>query len=226
MPYYPDVYHGWAGQYAPHVNAPLVAPNTPAGWGGNGGLSNIGPTYGTKSNPSGFISSPNTQSGGVLGGGGRSSYLLPNYGTGGLNSDSPSASNFTPSGLPSNNASAVSRGTGFGTIGPDLSYANPQTLARLQRAMSGSTYSFPAGGYVPSNAVNFTGSYYNMKVGVPNSWNQPALQYYNYLGSLPTRNYGTLALQRLYQSTGTRPAQGPSFNQIGGRPYQGPYPIG
>ncbi len=159
------------------------------------------------------------------------SYLLPNFGGGspysnpplrGFGGGSPATSPpMMTMGTGTGNVSARSVGTGFGTTGPDLSYADPNTLARLQGPMSHLAYNLQGGGYVNTDLGHYIG-------GIPYQGSDPASNraagaYYNYLGTLPTRTYGSLALERLYQSGGAQPNSGPSLNSMFGRPYQGPY---
>ncbi len=152
------------------------------------------------------------------------SYFNPNanWNAGGWHPSSSTPTATTPTGMGTGNVSAVSRGTGFGSIGPDLSYADPATLARLQKGMEGLIYrgiSQPGGGYrygdtfQPGTQI-LQQHYIGQPPATDPNANRAAAAYYNYLGTLPTRNYGTLALQRLYQSTGTRPAPGATYNSM------------
>jgi hypothetical protein len=157
------------------------------------------------------------------------STLLPNYGGGGApaspmmgttprlpsfgNSPTPTMTGFSPSPLPSGTVSANSQGTGFGRIGPDLSYADPNRLGQLQSAFQGISYNLAGSGYVFNNPNHYIGGIPQGNYSDPIA-NQAASQYYNYLGSLPTRSYGSAALEKLYQNSGQKPAQGPSFNSV------------
>jgi hypothetical protein len=88
------------------------------------------------------------------------------------------------------------------------------------------TYNIGGGGY-RFNDANYKGNLPANFVD-PNANQFAANLYGNTIGNLPTRNYGSLALERLYQSSGQRPTQLPSYNQrfqsagISGG-YQGPF---
>lgn len=112
------------------------------------------------------------------------------------------------------NVTASSFGTSpLGAGVPDLSYADPRTLGRLD--ISNLIYSSSAGGYLTRADAENANSYYN-KFGAGGGGdptaNQRAASYYGYIGSLPTRPIGTPALNQLYSFGGTRPAPGPSYN--------------
>lgn len=159
------------------------------------------------------------------GGGGNSYGLGASGGPGGLSTGSVGGTatygNPTPAfrgGTGSGRVSATSTGTGFGTLGPDLSGLPPDQLRSIMGNLGRLTYNLQGGGY-RFNDVNYAGN-------LPGNFtddaaNRLASQTYGRLGSLPTRTYGSLALERLYQSSGIRPSQGPSLTQRLGQPYQG-----
>ncbi len=158
------------------------------------------------------------------------SYLLPNFGGGSPYSNPPlrgpgggSPTTSPPMmlmGTGTGNVSARSVGTGFGQVGPAGGpYPAPQ----------GYTYDLTRGGYITDWDANNANSAYNKYPkfnpgGDPNA-NRTVASYYSALGNLPTRTYGSLALERLYQSGGAQPNYGPSLNSMFGRPYQGPFAI-
>ena len=159
------------------------------------------------------------------------SYLLPNF-----SSTSPTTATPVGVGAPSSiapmmpmatgNPSAVSRGTGFGSIGPDFSGLPASTVQGIMSDLGRLTYSLDGGGYRFRDG-NYTGNLGAWHGSDPNA-NRLASQTYGEIGSLPTRNYGSLALERLYQTTGQRPAQGPSLTSRFGAAgiqggYQGPF---
>ncbi len=138
---------------------------------------------------------------------------------------------YQPSGGPSGtnpniNVTAGSKGVSpLSAPVPDLRYADPSTLGRLD--ISNLIYSFPQGGYIhPDRAVN--DPYYkggNPAPGSPLSYggggdpnaNRAASAYYNYIGGLPTMPRGTPALNQLYNATGTSPSPGTPLNSTLGK---------
>lgn len=93
---------------------------------------------------------------------------------------------------------------GFGT--PDLSYADPNTLNRLN--ISNLIYSPSAGGYL-RQGVNYSGL--GSGFGGDPQANRQAGAFYNYIGSLPTQPAGSPALRLLNAASGVR-GTGPSYN--------------
>ena len=159
-----------------------------------------------------------------------SSYLLPNFGaptdTGttnpnryGTEASPTTASPAMP--IATGNPVARSVGTGFGSIGPDFSGLPASTIQGIMSDLGRLTYSLDAGGY-RLNDANYTGNLGAWHGSDPNA-NRLAASTYGAIGNLPTRTYGTLALERLYQTTGQKPAQGPSLTSRLGQPWQGPF---
>lgn len=127
-----------------------------------------------------------------------------------------------------NNVTAGGTSTGTSPFGqgiPNLSAADPATLARLLKGMQGLIYT--GSGYIhgdhPAGPGTNYGPYY---IGQPPksdpTANRAAAAYYDYIGSLPTKPIGTPALNSL---PGYSPTPGPSWNtKLGGAgPYGGPY---
>lgn len=141
------------------------------------------------------------------------SYMLPNFYGNALSTATTPA---PPSTSGSGNVTATSTGTtGIGGLAPDMSLADPSIVSAFNNL--GLVYSASAGGYIPGAQASNANSYYNKfgrgGGGDPMS-NLAASNYYNYLGSLPTRSYGSMALAKLYQQTGQQAPRGPSFNSI------------
>jgi len=129
------------------------------------------------------------------------------------------------SGAGTGNVTSISRGIGFGSVGPDLSGLSADELQQIQSNMSRLTYSLPAGGYRFNDEPGGANSYYSKYGGSNPAANSLASSTYGFLGSLPTRTYGTAALENLYRSTGMTPAQGPSLNSMLGGQWGGPYQV-
>lgn len=121
---------------------------------------------------------------------------------------------------------STSTGVGFGTVAPDLSKANSFDINQFTTGLSKLTYSAPGGGYLFSKDAGNANSFYNKFGGSDPGANSLASQLYGWLGSLPTRTYGTAALEKFYNSGMSTPASGPSFNERLGKPWQGPFSIG
>lgn len=92
---------------------------------------------------------------------------------------------------------------------PDLSYADPNTLQRLN--ISDLIYNADARGY-QFRGGNYSG--FGSGYGGDPTANRDAQRYYNYIGSLPTRPIGTSALNQFYSSFGGGPTPGPSYNSF------------
>ncbi len=246
MPYFADVYHGQPG---PGNQLP-VGPTTPAGWGGNAGLRPIGPQFGTRSNPSAFISvnHPSVNYGvrgsrpdNDVGVGGPLNSMLSQY-------DSPVATTPSTPGRPGLDAGPASffAAAGGGEVGfggpgnisagafskgsspfsqgvPNLS---SEQIAQIKKLLGGSVYSAPLGGYITAaeandpNSAYVKGYYGQPMTGGDPAANAAARRAYSIVGSAPTRPIGTSALNSL---TGYSPAAGPSYNETLGQSYFGPF---
>lgn len=151
------------------------------------------------------------------------SYMLPNfYGNAASTVNTPTP---PPSTSGSGNVTARSTGTtGMGGLAPDMSLADPSIVSAFNNL--GLVYSASSGGYLSGPQAHNANSYYNKFGGSDPSANRAAANYYNYLGSLPTRSYGSMALEKLYQQTGQQAPRGPSFNSILQGGWTGPYSMG
>lgn len=133
----------------------------------------------------------------------------------------PALSPTTPSGV---NPVAGSKSINpFGSPLPDLSYADPRILSRLD--ISNLIYSPTAGGYLYSDR-NYSGmGRTGEQWGGDNNANRQAASFYNYIGSLPTMERGSPALNQLNAASGAR-GSGPSLNSSNPNGFIGPYPFG
>ncbi len=124
----------------------------------------------------------------------------------------PSAATGTPGNI-SVTANSQGFSSPFGNPVIDFRYADPSTLSRLN--ISDLIWSPGSGGYLTRADQNSNSIYerYNGGGGDPAA-NRRAAAYYNYIGSLPTRAAGTLALNQFYNQFGGAPPSGPSYNSI------------
>jgi hypothetical protein len=178
-----------------------------SGFGANSFIAASNPSPAANPMMGNYTAASRIQSGG---GGGlpAGGITYPASGGGGYNPGSPSNS-------PIGNSLNVNAGSGspnpFGGFGvPDLSYADPNTLNRLN--ISNLIYSVPAGGYI-FGGRNYAGGSYPANSGGDPAANRQASNYFNYIGSLPTRQMGSPALMSLYSSGAAQgPPPGPSLN--------------
>ncbi len=101
-------------------------------------------------------------------------------------------------------ADSTATGSPFGSS-PNIT---PELATQFQKLLGENTYSFPAGGYIRSDA-NYKGG---APAGGDPAANKAMGDFYNQLGGLPTVANTSPALTKFNQATGASPTLGPSFN--------------